>query len=346
MTANLESNMTANYGQGNPGIGAGNQIQGSDARPLVLEFTVDFNGEAYGNLSNFYMELSHYDGISEDQAPRSGMATEDTNLGNGDQGPWTDNQTHRVLAFGAFSAVNLATGATGAENKGAAMFYDGHKWYYTKTATDLAGVNAALWKPSEGGLSVFRMTVKTNSIVLELVNQSGSPANIAHELPRVYKGPFNRISLTMGNSVSGAGKENYADEIELRQGYLILPTPTGACCIRTGLGQGSCSVTTQAVCQANTHGTYGGDNTTCGTNNANCDFCPPVFGDATYDGAVDMEDFGYFQRCLTGPGPFTLSAECTCFDRTNDGDVDADDLVFFNGCASGPAIPADPDCAN
>ncbi len=222
MTANLEPDMTATYGQGNRGIGAGNRVQGSDDQPLVLEFYVDFNVEAYGSLSNFYIELSRHDGTADDQAPRVGMVTEDTDLSNGDQGPWTDNQNHRVLAYGSFAAANLPTGSPGTGSKGAAMYYDGRKWYYTKMVTDLSGQNAALWKRSDGGPSIFRMTVKTNTVVLELDNLGAPPTtNTAHELPRIYKGSFNRISLTMGNTTVTSAKVNYVDQIEVRQGFLV-----------------------------------------------------------------------------------------------------------------------------
>ena len=224
MTANLEPDMTTSYGLGNKGIGAGKVVQGSDDQPLVLEFGVDFNAEAYGSYSNLYLELSYDDGSGDDQAPRVGMVTEDPDLSNGDQGPWTDNTDHRVLAYGSFAAANLPTGSPGTGTKGAAMYYDGRKWYYVKMINDVAGQPIRLWKRSDGGASLFRMTVKTNTVILELDNQGAPPSdNTVSEVSRVYTGPFNRISLTMGNSVSASGKVNYVDQIELRQGYVTAP---------------------------------------------------------------------------------------------------------------------------
>ncbi len=349
MTANLEPDMTATYGQGNKGIGAGNALQGTDAEPLVLEFGVDFNTEAYGVYSSFYVELSFHDGTVDDQAPRNGtegLYTEDSDLSNGDQGPWTDNRTHRVLAYGSFVGVNKPYGSPGSGGMGAAMYYDGSKWYYTSTAKDIYGHGAGMWKRLDGLKTLFRMTIKTDTVVLELDNMGGSPVNLPRELLRQYTGPFNRMSLVMGNSVYTSGKTNYVDQIELRQGVLVAPVPTGACCVRTGLGTGTCSVTTEADCTGSLGGTYLGNATVCGDNNVNCgDFCPTIFGDTDFDQDVDMTDFGILQKCLTGPGLVTVPPECTCLDRESDDDIDSDDLYFFNNCLTGPQVPADPDCA-
>ncbi len=348
MTANLEPDMTATYGQGNKGIGAGNTVQGTDAEPLVLEFVVDFNAEAYGSYSSFYVELSYHNGTSDDQAPRNsteGLYTQDGDLSNGDQGPWTDGQNHRVLAYGSFAGVNKPYGSPGSGQFGAAMLYDGRKWHYSKTVNDIHGVNAALWKRSDGLQCLFRMTIKTDTVIYELDNLGGTPINAPHELPRQYKDGFNRISLVVGNTIYTSGKVNYVDQIELRQGTLVVPIPTGACCIRTALGAGTCGITTQADCESNPTGTYLGDNTICGDNNANCEFCPSIFGDADFDQDVDSADFGVFQQCITGPGLVTVPPECTCLDRESDDDIDTDDLYFFVNCLTGPGAPGDPECA-
>ncbi|MBI4578639.1 MAG: hypothetical protein HY718_03000 [Planctomycetes bacterium] len=71
------------------------------------------------------------------------------------------------------------------------------------------------------------------------------------------------------------------------------------------------------------------------------------------DGAVDMEDFAAFQRCLTiGGGLFAdLPQVCKCMDKsgpsgTPDQVIDANDFTVFANCATGPApaAPVDPDC--
>lgn len=62
------------------------------------------------------------------------------------------------------------------------------------------------------------------------------------------------------------------------------------------------------------------------------------------DDDVDMIDFAYLQRCLSGldvtqddPGCFRALLDV-------DDDVDADDVAFFGGCMSGPGIAADASC--
>jgi hypothetical protein len=286
------------------------------------------------------MELSYNDGTLDDQAPRTGMTTEDLDQSNGDQGPWSDYTIHKVIAYGSFAAVNKPTGSPGTGTAGAPMYYDGYKWYYVKMMTDINNQPVSLWKRSDGGMVTFRLLIKTNTVVMELDNMGGGD-NGSYEVPRTYTGPFNRISMVMGNSTTG--KVAYVDQIELRQGHLITPIPTGGCCVRTGLGTGACSLIPQSDCQT-AGGDYLGDGTSCGLNGETCDFCPVIFGDADFDGDVDMEDFGLFQRCLTGPGPVALTAECACFDRTKDEDVDSDDFIFFDNCFSAPAVPADPNC--
>ena len=70
---------------------------------------------------------------------------------------------------------------------------------------------------------------------------------------------------------------------------------------------------------------------------------PPSL-DADRDDDIDMEDFGVFQRCYTGPG--RLLATNDCLDADTDGDhyVTARDFEEFVRCASGPGVAAAPDC--
>jgi hypothetical protein len=335
MTANLETDLSTTYGDGNKGLGTAGRIQGTDAEPLVLEFYVDFNGEASGKYSNFYMELSLDDGVSNDPAPRNGMATEDPDLVNGDQGPWTDHVVHRTVAFGSFDSVNLADGVTTTGTKGAPMYYDGTRWWYVKNSVN--GVPVSLWKRDDGRRSLFRIKVKTNTVILEIDNLGGSPTNTAtYEVPRLYLGGFNRLSMVMANKVSATGSQaDTVDEIELRQGVLM-----GACCVRTGFGTGTCNVVLRNECENTPGGTYLGDGSNC----SSCNFCPAYFGDMDEDQDVDQTDFGRFQACLTGPGPWTLTPECTCADRERDADVDTDDFTAFQACLQGPDTPANPAC--
>ncbi len=77
--------------------------------------------------------------------------------------------------------------------------------------------------------------------------------------------------------------------------------------------------------------------------------CPTPLADADGDGDVDLDDFGAFQRCLTGSGILGGTSEpvaCGCFDHDGDGDLDTLDLTLFRGCMSGADVDADPDCAD
>ena len=226
MTANLEPDFSASYGVGNEGIGLTASVNGTDVNPLVLQFMVDFNGEASGGRSNFYVELSYDDGTGDDSAPTHGLTTEDDKLADGDQGPWTDYRVHRCIAYGSFAAINVpATDPDSGGTKGAPMYYDGTRWHYTKMINDINGVNASMWKRQDGGPSIFKLTIKSHTVIMEVDNLGGYPAtNVPHEVPRVYTGPFNRLSLVMGNTMVN-GKVNYVDEIELRDGVARLRMP-------------------------------------------------------------------------------------------------------------------------
>jgi hypothetical protein len=67
-------------------------------------------------------------------------------------------------------------------------------------------------------------------------------------------------------------------------------------------------------------------------------------GDFDDDGDVDLEDFGYFQTCLTGPGIAQNEERCKAARLDVDEDVDGDDFGIFQACLTGAAIPGDPLC--
>lgn len=70
---------------------------------------------------------------------------------------------------------------------------------------------------------------------------------------------------------------------------------------------------------------------------APCDF------DQDFD--VDMDDFGRFQACISGPGINQTLSSCAGAKLDDDGDVDSADLDKFRQCLSGAGVPVDPDCA-
>jgi hypothetical protein len=67
--------------------------------------------------------------------------------------------------------------------------------------------------------------------------------------------------------------------------------------------------------------------------------------DFDLDGDVDMEDFGQFQACLSGPGVAQTAPACINALLDDDDDVDHDDFGLFQQCLTGPNISANPDCA-
>lgn len=71
--------------------------------------------------------------------------------------------------------------------------------------------------------------------------------------------------------------------------------------------------------------------------------CPPK-QDLDLDGDVDLDDFGIFQRCLSGP--FVSQTDPACVNARLDGDPDVDyaDLVSFRRCLGIADVWLDPDC--
>ncbi|GMU19923.1 MAG: hypothetical protein AMXMBFR13_00270 [Phycisphaerae bacterium] len=62
---------------------------------------------------------------------------------------------------------------------------------------------------------------------------------------------------------------------------------------------------------------------------------PRYLGDFDEDLDVDLEDFGHFQLCLTGPGVIQSDSECADTRLDHDPDVDQEDFGIFQACLSG-----------
>ncbi len=177
-------------------------------------------------------------------------------------------------------------------------------------------------------------------------------------MPRIYQGPFNKITMgyhipcelipgtwnctgaadcngpTQKDTVCcvtgapGGGTITF-DNVALDggQGYV----QPGACCFPDT----SCVEAYEGDCRV-LGGQFAGGGTTCDA--VAC--CPPLPADHDMDGDVDLEDFGWFQSCLSGPRALPWTIPCQCADFNHDTGVDADDLATFLIHMSGPEIPA------
>lgn len=71
---------------------------------------------------------------------------------------------------------------------------------------------------------------------------------------------------------------------------------------------------------------------------------PSLRFDFDDDCDVDMDDFGRFQSCMTGPASGFVLPGCLDADLDGDQDVDQTDFGFFQRCLSGPGVAPDPNC--
>ncbi len=70
----------------------------------------------------------------------------------------------------------------------------------------------------------------------------------------------------------------------------------------------------------------------------------PYPGDMDGDFDCDMDDFAFFQSCMSGTGAPSTAPNCDLASLDGDIDVDVNDLGLFLGCMSGANLPMAPDC--
>ncbi len=247
-------------------------------------------------------------------------------------------------------------------------FFNGLQWYTLRKGLfpDPGGSEPA---PGDFLLTTgsvhhrIRLIIKSATVTIEM--RVGSVLSRC-EVPRAYMGCF--TSMLMGYQtpcqvtpgtwtcngaldcngpcgpvktccVSGApgGGTVPIDDIALYGGQGC--AEQGACCFpdktcTEAIFQGDCSL-------------LGGDPAAPGSTCPETACCPPLPADQDLDGDVDVEDFGWFQLCLSSaPYAPPPTVPCRCADLDNDADVDISDLTVFTECMLGPGIQADPHCAD
>ncbi len=227
-------------------------------------------------------------------------------------------------------------------------FFDGVKWYRLRQGL-FPGSGDFRVRSNENQI---RLTIGLTSIKVELTCPDAGEYSWC-ELPG-YTGPFNTLAtgfplacqLKSGEwecrdlascngtvGVPNGGVPRY-DNIVMRGG--VCYSAPGACCF----ADTTCAEHFEGDCST-LGGQFAGSGTVC----ADTACCPPQPADHDLDLDVDMEDFGWFQTCLSGTSIPAATVACRCGDLDHDEDVDADDVNMFIGCLSGPENPADPNCA-
>jgi hypothetical protein len=113
----------------------------------------------------------------------------------------------------------------------------------------------------------------------------------------------------------------------------------GACC----RGFEVCEQAAYGACD----GDFAGIGVSCETAACPCSTSSRVWADTDVDDDVDMDDFGYFQRCFAGADN-VIGAGCECLNKVNDTTIDGSDFLEFMQCATGAEVPwtqlLTPDC--
>ncbi len=370
-----------------------NVIYGTDANPLTLDYYLDVGSQGWWRHNRF-MEITC--GADRAPTPMIGVTCpEDGTTFRRYLNPAGDGQVHASIAVGVISAADTNPCHTLATNDEQHQVYrlvvygggpdpgaGNESWHILQNYPNL-GDDVHICQRNNR----IKIYIKTSTVDVELTSRyntstgacdSSTTYNVT--IPRLYFGPFNSLVMggipdeefggcwregSPGASIPSTTYKNWIDNVELAGGEAFLEpesctitVPPGACC----LPNGECQDDVEAdACTETLNGEFQGAGSTCATSSCCLD---PVFdtlggginGDEP-DGAIDQQDFGYFQTCITGPTDpddvfETLPDKCRCMDITSntigvpDGAIDQNEFGIFQVCATGPTpgTPVDPAC--
>jgi hypothetical protein len=259
-------------------------------------------------------------------------------------------------------------------------FFDGKQWWNLKQSLfpgtfpgsgDFVIHDRVTSNPnkdlSEPAPNNVRLTIKSTTVKVELTYAAIGNPQAEYSwcvIPRQYLGHFGM--LNMGYSIACKLKNGLWECVDARQCTDGLPdasvgtsfdnialtggigyTDPGACCIvkpnDTPPSINCVTANGGLDCSTTYGGQFKGSGTICDTTPC----CPPLLPDHDMDGDVDLEDFGWFQTCLSA-AEFTdpPTVACKCANVDGDLDVDSADFAVFTNCLSGPGITANSNCIN
>lgn len=337
-------------------------VAGTDVHPLVLEFVMDGFLVGDAMFTDSYLELSH--GGAQDLTDWAYSTEWCTNCKGGSvrypiicqqEAPGTNcppisQAPHRSSIAAGFVAHldnnPCHPGESDARPRNPHLaFFDGYKWYSLRSGL-FPGSGDFLVREFE---NVLKITIRSTTFKVELT----CPARGEYSqcvIPRDYMGGFTTMSLGYKNACrlnSGTWSCDGSPSCVYSSGY-------AAAYDNVILRGGTCSAAPGACCYADTTCaqevagdcvTLGGTPAGAGTRCGEVPCCPPRLPDHDMDNDVDVEDFGWFQTCLSdeayAPAP---TVACRCADLDYDGDVDRDDFTRFHQCLSGAGIAPPQAC--
>lgn len=349
-----------------------NGVNGTLTNPLQLEVYIDADSARFdASQQNIVVELTGpgSDGLF-DMAPNNDVivGTDLVTPCSADSCVQTPPNPHSSIAVGIFANLDpeACDNCTNPRRTQYVALFDGEQWWQlhpNHPVDDGVGIEVSKRR------NKIRVTIYADTItVWSDSNEFGirEKANI----PRKYKGPFDRIALGLMVPIPEAsGQEpGTIDDLYLSGGVGENAVYKGACCIPGGgcqvLDESQCAGNwsealdcsqvecSGACCVGGLQGCIETDAGTCaaqsgqfngyGTVCASTDCCGDPFADTDYDQDVDQDDFGVFQVCFTGSTAASLSSACKCLDREpagGDGVIGEADLSDFADCITGPEIP-------